>query len=119
MIPPRRYRGDPGTSVSRCATRPPVHDSAVATVSPSPTHRAWRRSASSTSGSATSAAAGLDRVVGGLEQPGLRVALRRQPPEVLAVEGEVGGARLPGPHLDGLLGIEGEGLARVEDRARR
>ena len=42
--PPTRYADDPGTSVTTWATRPPVHDSAVATVSPRATHRAWRRS---------------------------------------------------------------------------
>ena len=87
---------NPGTSVRRWATSPPVHDSAVATVRPRSTQRACSRAASSTSGSVghRQVRSVSDRRVGRREQPRLGVALVGHPPEVLAVEREVRRARL-------------------------
>lgn len=34
MMPPRKYSDDPGTSVTRCPIKPPVHNSATASVHP-------------------------------------------------------------------------------------
>src|SRR4051812_12533559 len=117
-MPPRTYADDPATSVSAWATRPPVHDSAVATVRPSGTHRAWGRAASSTSWSAILGAGGPGRCPRGREHPRLGVALRRQPADVLAVEREVGRVRLARPDLDPALAAEREHLAHVEHLAR-
>src|SRR4051812_35594079 len=117
-MPPRTYADDPATSVSAWATRPPVHDSAVATVRPSGTHRAWSRAASSTSWSAILGARGPGRCPCRREQPRLGVALRREPADVLAVEGEVGRVGLARPDLDPAPAAEGEHLAHVEHLAR-
>src|SRR5690242_21364288 len=84
--------------------------------------RAWRRSASSTSGSPTTvtlAAVGTGGLARLLELPRLRVALARHPAEVLPVEREVRRVRLAGPDLDRLLRRERERLAGAEHLARR
>src|SRR6478736_6463314 len=109
------------------ATRPPVQDSAVATVTPWSRQAACSRPARSARSAYEvggvsidrSAPVGLLRIVGRCEEPRLGVALRGHVPEVDAVHREVGRAGLAGPDLNGLLGVERQDLARGVDPTRR
>src|SRR4051812_17137295 len=64
---PRKYAEEPAIAVIVSATRPPVHDSAVATVRPRPTQAPCRRSANATraaSGTTAAASAGWSASAG-------------------------------------------------------
>src|SRR4051794_30173873 len=100
------------------ATRPPVHDSAVATVRWRPTHPSWSRRARSASSSSIAtrtlrAVRALGRVRR-LEEPRSGAGFRRQTAEPDAVEREERHARLAGPDLHRCRPRQGQDAAVTE-----